>query len=219
MTPALRFRFDLEKLANVLAYFAARGVADLTTLKAAKLLYLADRAHLLQHGRPITGDRYIAMDLGPVPEGAYQLISRLVAGDEIDDKPKARLSRTLEVYRGRWSTLKYPILRLRRGAQLDADVFSESEVAVLDRTVREFGDMPARSLVDLTHSHEAYRLADANRAPGSSTDLPYELLLREAESDAVRQRAAAEQEDRDFVEALKTAGRSAVSRATATTSR
>ena len=70
----LKFRFDLGKLVNALAYFADAGVGDLTKLKAAKLLYLADQRHLFKFGRPITGDRYVAMDLGPVPESAYQLI-------------------------------------------------------------------------------------------------------------------------------------------------
>ena len=73
----LKFRFNLDKLVNALAFFADAGIGDLTKLKAAKLLYLADQRHLFKFGRPITGDRYIAMDLGPVPESAYQLIGRL----------------------------------------------------------------------------------------------------------------------------------------------
>src|SRR3990167_9391361 len=62
----LAFDFDATKLAQALA-FLATSVRDLSKLKAAKLLYFADKQHLLQHGRPIIGDRYFCLDCGPVP--------------------------------------------------------------------------------------------------------------------------------------------------------
>lgn len=210
MSAQLRFRFDIEKFVNALAYFASKGVSGLTTLKAVKLLYLADRRHFLGHGRPIIGDRYIAMDLGPVPEGAYQLINRIVAGDEIDDSAKARVLRQLNVDRGFWGSLKYPTLRLRHRQQADVDIFSDSEIEALDATINEFGGRPASALVDLTHEHKAYKLADAGRAPGSSRDLPYELFFADADAGNVREVAEEQQEDRDFADALRNAGRAAL---------
>jgi uncharacterized phage-associated protein len=205
---SLSFRFNLEKAVNALAYFASEGVNDLTTLKAAKLLYLADRRHLLQHGRPITGDQYIAMELGPVPEGTYQLITRLVAQDEIDDLTKACALKHLKVYRGFWGTLKYPVLQARRAA--DLDVFSDSEIAALDQTIAEYGKQPARDLVDLSHEHRGYRLADADRSPGSSVAIPYDYFFDEETDARVRELAEEQQEDRDFAEALRKAGRAAL---------
>jgi len=206
---SLSFRFNLEKAVNALAYFASKGVSDLTTLKAAKLLYLADRRHLLQHGRPITGDQYIAMELGPVPEGTYQLITRLVAQDEIDDLTKARALKHLKVYRGFWGTLKYPLLQARQPA--DLAVFSDSEIAVLDETIAEYGKQPARDLVDLSHEHRAYKLADADRSPGSSVAMPYDYFFDEDTDVRVRELAEEQQEDRDFADALRKAGRAALS--------
>jgi len=44
-------------------------------LKLVKLLYLADREALLRWGRPITTDRYVSMDKGPVVSRIYSLIS------------------------------------------------------------------------------------------------------------------------------------------------
>jgi|GEM_PF-3978104 len=41
-----------------------------------KLLYLADREALLRFGRPITGDRVVAMKHGPVLSRVYDLVSR-----------------------------------------------------------------------------------------------------------------------------------------------
>lgn len=209
MTP-LTFRFNLDKFINALGYFASHGVTDLTKLKAAKLLYLADRYHLFQYGRPITGDRYIAMDLGPVPEGAFQLISRLVEPAEVEDEARERVLQRLAVYHGFLRRYKYPVLRAR--IKPDLDVFSESEVEALAAVTREFGGRPARALVSLTHEHRAYQRADAGRSPGSSVDLPYEYFFDDAPESLKQVRALAEkeQEDRDFAGALQRAGRAAI---------
>lgn len=43
-------------------------------IKLLKLLYLADRKSLLERGRPITTDRYVSMDDGPVLSITYNLI-------------------------------------------------------------------------------------------------------------------------------------------------
>jgi uncharacterized phage-associated protein len=209
--PHLRFRFNLDKLVNALAFFAAKNVKGLTVLKAAKLLYLADQYHFHHYGRPVTGDSYVAMELGPVPETAYQLLSRIVAGDEVNDAAKEHLLRHLSVYRGWWGTLKYPLLRLR--TRPDIDVFSESDLEALHATVNAYGNVPARQLVDLTHEHQAYKKADSDRAPYSSVPLPYEYFLADA-PDALREEAQAlaerHQEARRFTESLREAGSSAV---------
>lgn len=206
----LTFRFSLEKFTNALAYFASSGVKDLTKLKAAKLLYLADRYHLLRYGRPVTGDRYIAMDLGPVPEDGFQLISRLVEPAEVKDPERERALERLEVYRGWVRQFTYPVLRARTAP--DLSVFAESEIEALSETLKEYGDKPARTLVDLTHQHRAYKRANVGRVPGSSTDLPYEFFFDDApeSAEAIRALAEREQEDRDFARWLQRAGRAAL---------
>ncbi len=205
---SLKFRFDLDKLVNALAYFADSGVGDLTKLKAAKLLYLTDQRHLFGYGRPITGDRYIAMDLGPVPESAYQLIGRLSEPSEVDDPVRQSAIGRLSVHKGMFQT--YAVLRAKR--KPDMDVFSESEVGVLKSVVAEFGRRPARELVDLTHKHAAYKRVDAGRARGSSVELPYDYFFDDAPAEALGVRALAhgEQDERDFADALQSAGRIAL---------
>lgn len=210
MALELRFAFRLDKVVNVLAYFARAGVSDLTKLKAAKLLYLADRYHFIEFGRPISGDRYIAMDLGPVPENTYQLTTRLIDPDEVVDTAARDAQHVLQVYRGFLHRYRYPVLRARR--QPDLSVFSDSEIGALERTVREFGKASARDLVNLTHQHEAYKRADAGRAAGSSVPLPYELFLSDVPTEQarmVRELAISEQEDRNFVDSLRAPAKAA----------
>lgn len=207
---SLTFRFSLEKFINALAYFASHGIGDLTKLKAVKLLYLADRYHLFNYGRPITGDRYIAMDLGPVPEDAFQLISRLIEPAEVSDSERDRALERLAVYRGFMRRYAYPVLRARTAP--DLNVFSESEIEALQAVTKEYGATPARALVDLSHGHRAYQRANAGRAAGSSADLPYEFFFEDApdSAQAIQLLAEHEQEDRDFAMWLQRAGRAAL---------
>lgn len=204
----LQFRFDLEKLVNALAYFAHAGVSDLTKLKAAKLLYLSDQRHLFRFGRPITGDRYIAMDLGPVPESAYQLIGRLADPEEADDPVRRSALERLSIHKGMWQ--QYAVIRAKQ--KPDLDVFSDSEIEVLNSVVTEFGARKARDLVDLTHKHAAYKRADASRSPGSSVELPYDYFFDDAPpgSESARALADEEQTDRAFADAFDAAGRDAL---------
>ena len=41
-------------------------------IKLIKLLYLADRAALIETGSPITGDRYVSMKFGPVLSNVFE---------------------------------------------------------------------------------------------------------------------------------------------------
>ena len=44
-------------------------------LKLVKLLYFADKYHLLKYGRQISGDSYFALPYGPIPSGALDILN------------------------------------------------------------------------------------------------------------------------------------------------
>ncbi len=72
-------QFDKVKTLNALLYVANR-VQRKDFHKIFKVIYFADRQHLADWGRPITGDTYIAMDAGPVPSRLYDMM-KIVRGD------------------------------------------------------------------------------------------------------------------------------------------
>ena len=72
-------RFNKEKTLNALLYVANR-VQRKDFHKIFKIIYFADRQHLSDWGRPITGDTYIAMEAGPVPSRLYDMM-KIVRGD------------------------------------------------------------------------------------------------------------------------------------------
>ncbi len=75
----MNVQFDKTKALNALLYVANR-VQRKDFHKIFKIVYFADRQHLAEWGRPITGDTYIAMDAGPVPSRMYDIL-KIVRGD------------------------------------------------------------------------------------------------------------------------------------------
>lgn len=147
---AMEFVIDKEKAVEALVYIAS-SFAGVGRFHAAKILYFAERNHLRAYGRPIVGDRYIAMENGPVPSFAYNVLKGTV---HPKDQPIAEGA--LEPLADK----HYPTYAAAR--QPDMDFFSASDIECLDAAIdycrrRTFG-----AISDETHTHAAWAHADLN---------------------------------------------------------
>ena len=77
----IQFRFHPEKAIEAAAVFLKLHDQPMKYLGLLKMLYIADRIALTRIEQPITGDRYVSMDYGPVLSGVYDLIK----GNPIDN--------------------------------------------------------------------------------------------------------------------------------------
>ena len=68
-----RLVFDSRKAVEAIDFVAQRW-RGVTVYYVCKIMYFADRDHCVDWGRTITGDRYVAMDHGPVPSRIYELL-------------------------------------------------------------------------------------------------------------------------------------------------
>lgn len=75
----MNVRYDKVKTLNVLL-FVTNHVQRKGFHKIFKIIYIADRQHLADWGRLITGDTYIAMEAGPVSSRLYDML-KIVRGD------------------------------------------------------------------------------------------------------------------------------------------
>ena len=143
---SIRHRFDAQKAVEVLLYIALRSA---NVYKALKILYLADRAHLAEYGRLICGDTYVAMRLGPVPSGAYDLI-KAARGDGF--------CRAAIPVTEAFAIEGHAIVARRKPA---LDLLSDSDMECLDSALDEYEDMSFDQLKSLSHD-DAWRSADEN---------------------------------------------------------
>ncbi len=70
----MMLRFNERRATEAAAKFLKLRGGRMSYLKLIKLLYLLDREALLRWGRPVTTDRYVSMDNGPVVSRIYDLI-------------------------------------------------------------------------------------------------------------------------------------------------
>ncbi len=145
----IRFKFDPDKAVEIILYIANR-VGDPGFHRLSKILYFADRDHLAKYGRFICGDNYVAMKLGPVPSGFYDILKH-VRGDDLPcPVPHATESFRVE---GDKYVVTYK--------DADLDLLSESERECLDEAIAKYGQMPFGVLTDASHD-AAWDSADAN---------------------------------------------------------
>lgn len=174
----LTFEFSIEKLVHAIAYFCYAQVPDLTKLKVAKLLYFADKEHLINHGAPILGDVYWCMDFGPVPSFALNEMNEALAGHQEGSEQgsdRGLFHQVLKVNRGILGLTKYP--RFEARVPYDRTVFSPSELRVLHNVSREHGSKTARQLVTLTHTEPTWTIPNLEREPTGRVPIPYELFF------------------------------------------
>lgn len=177
----IRFKFDLDKLIASIAFFADKKLGDLSKLKVCKLLYYADKYHLIRYGRPIIGDVYFRLDNGPVPSNSLNIMNEVISADEIylnsgDVSNKEKFNECLISKKTFLS--KYPIFHLKK--QCNIECLSESEIESLNSTMDKYGSKSPSTLVDLTHKEAPWKKSPCN------AEIDYRLFFEdEPEADPI----------------------------------
>jgi uncharacterized phage-associated protein len=164
--PFIRFATNTDKVVEAVAWLANKK-PGLDIFHVCKVLFLADREHLRRYSRPILGDRYIAMEDGPVPSCAYyvaQLDGRHLDGDTIEN---ARSAINYD------ASGRYPRIYPQRPA--NEELFSRTDLAVLEDAAAKYGEMPFKELWGIVHDDAAYQAAWSESDPNENMN--YELLL------------------------------------------
>ena len=129
-----------KKIIQALTYLANKEKDKvMDNMKAYKLLWLADRLHLRQTGRTITGDIYYAMPYGIVPSDAKCILegtkTKLV-------NPKGYSSKYIEGMDGH---------QFRALADADLKMFSDSDQNALDKVYSLYGHLDGIKLSEMSH--------------------------------------------------------------------
>lgn len=132
--------FDRDKALEVIL-FIAKNLHAASLHSISKMLYLSDKLHLQEYGRLICGDRYIAMEYGPVPSAVYDMMKVANKRATIDVDWDEIIQDSMGVH-GRNVVPK---------RDCDMDMLSESEVECIQQTISKFGRKSFGELTDITH--------------------------------------------------------------------
>lgn len=155
----VRLRFNEAKATQAAGLLLALRGGTMSYMKLIKLLYLADREALLRWDRPITTDRWVSMDNGPVVSRIYGLIR---------EEPAPGVP-------GEWArhiqaSDRYDVSLIE---PVDDDELSSAEVKLLRQIFALHGHKNRWELV--SHCHE---LPEWRRPNGSSMPIEVEDILR-----------------------------------------
>ena len=151
----VQFTIDWEKSLAALVYLASKNLPEFDKYKACKLIFLADKYHLVQYARPITGDVYFAVEYGPIPS---QILDRIKALERGEDEE-------MEAMLGKNPRFSYPHFTAK--AEINFSALSQSEIIALDRIAELFGSKNFAELKSITHAMPAYSRAWDARSEGS----------------------------------------------------
>jgi len=152
--PVVRLKENPNKVINALAFVIA--LAQENGRKASqydlvKTLFLADRQHLNEWGRLITFDNYVAMNHGPVPSLAFDILKETSKGlSFFKDKQTP------------WKCEKATATHSNYYIYFDAKKFdfkkilSESDIDCLERNLNVVQTLGFSQIRKLTHEDAAY---------------------------------------------------------------
>lgn len=141
----LQYEPNHEKATQALNFLALKAGGKIDRITALKLIFFADRYHLRKYGRPIIGDEYLAMPLGPVASMTDNISKK--AG-LLDPGERLYSDRFLGV-----TDNKYTIFSV---APVDSDVFSDSDIESLEFAWNNFNKIKKR-VINVSHAYPEWR--------------------------------------------------------------
>ncbi len=159
---SIQFKFNDEKTAEAIIYLA-QHIPQSTVMALAKLLYFADKTSLENYGYSITGDTYFAMQHGPVPSAAYDMM---------------KAARDSDVYGFHVQYEKHII----PDRDANFNKFSKADKECLDRVIAAYGNYPVWQLRELSHD-EAWEKAWANAGDSRSVRIAMEDIIATVDED------------------------------------
>ena len=122
--------------------YIAQNIGDRKDMhKIFKTLYFADREHLSNYGRSITGDRYIAMSYGPVPSNVDDIF-KAVRGDSY-------FSNCADNLKGYFHFVNKQVIEPNRKANMD--YLSGTDIECLDHAIEKCKGKSFDDLVNMSH--------------------------------------------------------------------
>lgn len=163
------FASDMErttkKIIQALAYIAYQQADHkINSMKAYKLLWLADRYHLRQFGRTITGDTFFALPHGVVPSDAKNVVEHQSTHIPNDEEYVAKYIKRISKY------------SFQAVTEPDVMEFSDSDQEALDKVLNAYGNLDQYQLEELSHTFPEW-LAYKEKLEAENTPKAYKIDL------------------------------------------
>ena len=134
---------ESSKIIQAFCYLLSK-ITTADKLKLIKLLYLADKYHIIRYARTITNDEYWAMDYGPVGSTAKDILGFDAELLSKEFKYAQKMLKKVDQHNftlGSHCTIN------------ELDKLSETDIEALDFITDHFGSLSTKELIKLTHRY------------------------------------------------------------------
>jgi putative zinc finger/helix-turn-helix YgiT family protein len=136
---------NLEKFTEMVVFFTIKAQPNLWKTKMNKMLFYADFLNFKKEVQSISGCRYRAIDMGPVPNNFNSLFDYIAEQDHIDilvtSFPNGSIGDQFKPNPKR---------------ELDESKLSASELETLNEVVAKFKNVKTNDIIELSHKEEAW---------------------------------------------------------------
>ena len=161
-------KIPIKKLKSIILYFCTyTDIKFLGKVKLMKLFYFLDFMHIKKYGAPVTYDRYVNLEHGPIPSSIKNLVD--TATDDIDN---SILTDTISIERPDGIKM-CRIIANRKFTEKDKENFSETELDILKRVCLRFGDKNTKYIEDVSHKEAPWQQTKFLQA------IPYTLATKD----------------------------------------
>jgi uncharacterized phage-associated protein len=148
----IQFNINTQKAIESVLWVIQNGESNMYNIW--KILFSAEKYHINNHGRPITGDRYIAMGYGTVPSWLYNATNTEKSGMGFFRQDNSLVAE------------RNPMM----------DYLSASDVKALKHGFDEYVGLSFNSVMEKNHGEPAWK---KNYTRNSGTPIPFEDIIEE----------------------------------------
>lgn len=149
------FNMNPQKAVESVLWIIKKGESNMYNIW--KILFEAEKTHLNAYGRPITGDRYMAMEYGTVPSWLYDTAKLCAPGIGFHRDDKTLIA-------DREPQLSY---------------LSESDLTALQHGLDVYAGLSFRDVMERNHKEPAWIKNYSNRGNAERAPIPFEDMIEE----------------------------------------
>lgn len=142
---------DLARFAQMILFFAEKLSPWKTQLN--KLLFYTDFLMFKQHGIAMSGMRYKAIQMGPVPNNFNSIFDYFMEQESIEVFCKSFDNGGVGEQ-----------FLLPKNKKFDASLFNEKEVSILNEVLNKFAEVKTNQIIEISHQEKAWKDNESNRS-------------------------------------------------------
>ncbi len=152
---AIKFEMNTQKAIEAVLWIIQNGESNMYNIW--KVLFTSEKYHLNRFGRPITGDKYIAMEYGTVPSWLYDAtkIKKQGLGFFRDNNTLVQERDPMLMY------------------------LSKSDILALEYGLNEYKGLSFSEVKKKNHQEPAWKDNFAKRGTSDSVPIPFEDMIEE----------------------------------------